>query len=154
MLNFLKRNFKQSPADLKETLYLTNVRSILEYGCATWDPETKTLISELERIQKRAARFVSANYDFTKSSSQMCKNLGWPLLQDRRKYLRLKLLYNIFIGATGLSEDSYMKAPSYVYSRLDHSLKVQGYQCRIMSLKTHFYPKQCMTGINCQKRLS
>lgn len=52
VLNFLKRNFKQVPADLKETLYMTNVRPILEYGCATWDPDAKTLISELKNVRQ------------------------------------------------------------------------------------------------------
>lgn len=141
VLNFLKRNFKQAPPKLKETLYLSNVRSILEYGCVAWDPDTKICTNALERVQKRAARFVSGNYDFTNRSSCIRKHLGWPLLQDRRKFLRLNLFHNIYIGSTGLNKDVYIKDPTYVSSRLDHSRKVREYRCRINTYKNSFFPK-------------
>lgn len=89
MLNFLRRNFRQAPPKVKEALYLSIVRPILEYGCSVWDPSTKANIDALERIQARAARFVTGDYDFTKRSADICKKLGWPLLTVRCKYLRL-----------------------------------------------------------------
>lgn len=38
VLNFIKRNIKTAPVSLKEALYTANVRPILEYACAIWDP--------------------------------------------------------------------------------------------------------------------
>lgn len=109
--------------------------------CSAWDSGTKTCIAELKRIQKRAARFVSSNYDFRKSSSDIRDNLGWPLLQERRKYMRLKLFHKIFIGATGLRKETYILDPTYRSARVDHSLKVRGYRCRINLYKHSFFPR-------------
>lgn len=140
-LNFLKRNFRQAPAKLKETLYMANVRPILEYACTAWDLYTKTSIDELERIQKRAARFVTGDYDFSKSSSAMCTKLGWPSLADRRKYLRLSLFYNTFNNRNGINKEQYIKEPTYVSPRTDHPLKVHEYRCRINIFKYSFFPR-------------
>lgn len=140
-LNFLKRNFSRAPTNLKETLYISNVRPILEYACAAWDLHTRHTIEQLERIQKRAARFVSGNYDFSIRSSEICRNLGWPLLEDRRKYLRLTLFFNILNGRTGIEKERYLKEPSYVSPRTDHHLKVREYRCRINLFKYSFFPR-------------
>lgn len=67
VLNFIKRNFKMAPTNIKELLYVTNVRPILEYACPAWDPYYVNLISKLERVQNRAARFVANNYKFCSS---------------------------------------------------------------------------------------
>lgn len=140
-LNFIRRNFWQAPLELKELLYLTNVRPILEYGCSAWDPYTKQNINELERVQKRAARFVSGNYDFRKSTTTIRNDLRWPPLENRRKYLRLCLLYNIFQGRTGIDKDMYIKPPTYVSHRTDHSMKIREYRCRVNIFKYTFFPK-------------
>ena len=47
---------------MKEAGYKTLVRPILEYGSSVWDPYTQGLQEELEKVQNRAARFVTRNY--------------------------------------------------------------------------------------------
>jgi len=37
-LGFLRRNLRRCPAELKETAYITLVRSTLEYAASIWDP--------------------------------------------------------------------------------------------------------------------
>ena len=44
---------------MKEAAYKGMVRSVLVYGSSVWDPHTKTLQDELEKVQNYAARFVS-----------------------------------------------------------------------------------------------
>ena len=44
------------------------VRPVLEYGSSDWDPHTKCLQEELEKVQNRAARFVTRNYTFEEGS--------------------------------------------------------------------------------------
>ena len=45
-------------------VYKGLVRPILEYASTVWDPSGKTLQDELEKVQNRAARFVTGNYNF------------------------------------------------------------------------------------------
>lgn len=140
-LNFLRRNFKDAPVKLKETLYISSVRPILEYACAAWDPHTKLNVEELERVQKRAARFVSGDYNFQKRSSGLRDKLGWPLLENRRKYLRLSFFYNVLNNNTGIQKEKYIKEPSYISARTDHPLKAREYSCRINAFKYSFFPR-------------
>lgn len=102
---------------------MANVRPIFEYDCTAFDPYTKKGIDELERILKRPAGFVSGDYDFTISWSAICNKLGWLSLADRRKYLRVSLLYNIFNPRQGTDKHQYIKEPSCLAPRTDHPMK-------------------------------
>ena len=42
--------------------YKTFVRPVLEYGYCVWVPHQETHILDIEKIQKRAARFVTGNH--------------------------------------------------------------------------------------------
>ena len=44
---------------MKEAAYNVMVRPFLEYGSSVWDPQYDSLNDELEKVQKRAARFVT-----------------------------------------------------------------------------------------------
>ena len=46
---------------MKEAAYTGMVRAILEYGSSVWDTYTYKLQEELEKVQNRAARFVTRN---------------------------------------------------------------------------------------------
>lgn len=75
MLNFLRRNFRTAPPVLKQVLYASNVRPILEYACAAWDPATKLNIDALEHIQKRAAKFVTVITTSPEGQAQLSVHL-------------------------------------------------------------------------------
>ena len=71
---------------MKEAVYKTLVRPILEYGSTVWDPHCKGLNDELENVQKRAARFVTRNYSYeTGSMTGILEELKWETLRKRRK---------------------------------------------------------------------
>ena len=53
----------------KQLNYKGLVRPVLEYGSSLWDPHTKCLQEELEKVQNRAARFVTRNYTFEEGSN-------------------------------------------------------------------------------------
>jgi len=42
--------------------YLGLVRPLLEYASQAWDPYTDNLSNEIEKTQRRAARFVTSDY--------------------------------------------------------------------------------------------
>ena len=47
---------------LKAKCFNILVRTILEYRCSAWDPNQASQIATIEKIHKRAARFVAGNY--------------------------------------------------------------------------------------------
>ena len=52
---------------MKEAAYKGMVHPILEYGSSVWDLHTGKLQEELEKVQNRAARFVTKNYVIQRS---------------------------------------------------------------------------------------
>ena len=61
-LAFLKRNLSRAPEFVKKKCYTTLDRPKLEYASAIWDPHCNKYIELIEKVQKRAARFVTNNY--------------------------------------------------------------------------------------------
>ena len=53
---------------MKEAAYKGMVRPILEYESSVLDPYTNKLHDELEKVQNRAARFVTRNYVYETGS--------------------------------------------------------------------------------------
>ena len=107
-LAFLRRNVTSCPPDVKAQCYKSLVRPILEYASPVWDPYTGTSISQLEAVQRRAARFVMGDYRTTSSTSQMIATLGWPTLQQRRTDARLVLMYRIVHHLIDIPADLYL----------------------------------------------
>ena len=103
-LGFLRRNLKSCPEKLKETAYISLVRSTLEYGATIWDPHLSKDISVLEKVQRKAARFIKKDYRSTSSVTDMLQELGLKSLEDRRRDLRLALLFKVTHG--------YVKVPA------------------------------------------
>ena len=67
-LGFLRRNLYSCPQEVKEAAYKGLVRPVLDYGSSVWDPPGVVLQEELESVQKRAARFVTGNYNYETGS--------------------------------------------------------------------------------------
>ena len=67
-LGFLRRTLFSCPQNVKEAAYKGMVRPILAYGSSVWDPHTDKLQEELEKVQNRAARFVTRNYVYETGS--------------------------------------------------------------------------------------
>ena len=95
-LGFLRRNLYSCPQEVKEAAYKGLVRPVIDYGSSVWDPPGVVLQQELESVQKRAARFVTGNYNYeTGSMTGILGQLKWESLKKRRKDNRLILLYKV-----------------------------------------------------------
>ena len=94
-LGFLRRNLKRCPQELKSLAYNTLVRSTLEYSSPIWDPHLKKDVAQLEKIQRRAARFVKNDYKWESSVTTMLEQLKWQSLEQRRTDSRLTLMFKI-----------------------------------------------------------
>lgn len=125
VLNFIKRNFKHAPIDVKRTLYLSNVRPILEYASVVWDPHTQILVNSLERIQKRAARFITGIYSFQSSVTEIKRHICLEDLSLRRVVSRLSFLRDAVFNRTPLNKKTYLQSPTYISGRRDHLLKIK-----------------------------
>ena len=94
VLAFLQRNLKDCPPHVKDKCYKALVRPVLEYGSAVWDPHFKTDILKLEKIQKRAGRFVSGNYSLQNGPTKInMEKLKWKPLEERRAHSKLVLFF-------------------------------------------------------------
>ena len=82
------------------------MRPVLGYGSSVWDPPVVVLLEELESLQKRAARFVTGNYNYeTGSLTDILGQLKWESLKKRRKDNRLILLYKGLKGKASVPID-------------------------------------------------
>ena len=138
MLRFIKRTFKGCPQSVKESVYVSLVRPLLEYSSCAWDPCAEGLKHQLEMVQRRAARFVLNNYTRDSSVSEMLSEIGWNLLETRRKIARLCLMFNIYHGYGNLG--NHIEKPHYV-SRNDHQKKIRRIQSQLLSYHNSFFPK-------------
>ena len=84
-LGFLRRNLKYCPKDCKKTACISLVRSTMENRAMVWDPYTTVDTNKLERIQRRAARFITGDYKSREEGSvaKMLAELELESLQSR-----------------------------------------------------------------------
>ena len=94
-LGFIKRNLKGSPQDLKRLAYISLVRSGMEYASVIWDPHQRKDMEHLERIQRRAARWITGTHERTASVSALLLELKLEPLHERRRINRLAFVYKI-----------------------------------------------------------
>ena len=86
-LGFLRRYLSSYPQDVKGMAYKGLVRPILEYVTLFG---THIVVQEyLEKVQNRAARFVTGNYNFeTGSMTSILEQLGWCLFTRDAKIVK------------------------------------------------------------------
>jgi hypothetical protein len=96
-VGFLRRNLRYCPQECRRLAYIALVRSKLEYGATVWDPYQKRNTEKLERVQRQAARFITKDYKSRSPGcvTRMLQDLNLLPLEERRRQLRLSLLYKI-----------------------------------------------------------
>ena len=108
------------PQEVKEAAYKGLVRPVLDYGSSVWDPPGVVLQEGLESVQKRAARFVTGNYNY---ETGILVELKWESLKKRRKDNRLILLYKGLKGKANVPTDNLI--PKIRRCRNQHSMAFQ-----------------------------
>ena len=121
---FLRRNLSSCPQDVKETAYNGLVQPVLEYASPVWDPHGIVVQEELEKVQNRAARFVTGNFNFeTGSMTNILEQLGWESFHKGRKGSKLILLFKGLKGRASIPCDDLQ--PPNRRSRNQHSMAFQ-----------------------------
>lgn len=98
LLDLCRRNLHMCTRDIKESAYKSIVRPHLDYASAAWSPHTSKNINKIEAVQRRAARFVLSDYDYSPTSNLSHKirtQLKWLPLQHRRFKSDVLLFFKI-----------------------------------------------------------
>jgi len=132
ILNFIMRNFSPASKTVKEKLYSTLVRPHLEYGSIAWNPHIKKNIESLEKVQRRAARFVSGDFSRYSSVTEMLQKLGWTSLADRREGNQLTYLFKIIHGIVHIK-------PEVLKPKIDRPRRGNNKQYQIISATSNVY---------------
>ena len=138
-LGYIRRNIKTKNQKVRETAYNTLVRPQLEYSAPVWDPSSKDKRLQLEKIQRRAARWTTSNYGTRSSVTAMLNQLGWRTLEQRRADARLCLFYKIVYGLVAVPLPNYIQ-PTHRISRYCHSMTYRQIQTSTNYYKYSFFP--------------
>lgn len=66
------------------------MKKLIKKNLELWDPVRKLNISQLDAVQRRAARFVTNCYDkYNTSVTALIQHLDWDSLETRRSSNRL-----------------------------------------------------------------
>ena len=141
-LGFLRRNLHKCSPDIKHVAYNTLVRPTLEYCTAVWDPYTDANKDMLERINTRAARFITHNYTNTPGiTSHIKKQINMDSLEKRRKAHRLIIMYKITNNLIDINKQEYLQAAHTRPLRGSHNKKYQILQTGTKSYRHSFFPR-------------
>jgi hypothetical protein len=126
-----------------ETIYISYIRPILEYGSNIWDNCTKGQSDQIESIQKRAARIVTGALVRT-STDRLYSELAWHSLKERRRINRLCVMHKILLDDR---TPNYLKEtlPGFVRERSVYPLRNRSHLSQVSSrielYHSSFFPR-------------
>ena len=133
-LGFLRRNLRKTPKNIKEQAYRTYVRPTLEYSSSLWDPHIKDQASQIEMVQRRAARFLCL------TTTQGTVYLGCSMTSNGKLSVNAVLTTRLSCSTASfmvLLPFHQTHHTVYLFSTSDstrgHSLRFRQQHCRIQS---------------------
>ena len=143
LLGFLRRNLRKCPQSLRSKAYLSIVRPVVEYSSTVWSPHQIGLKTEIEMVQRKAARMVlnqPHRRDQRDSVSDMISSLGWESLESRRIKADLTMLYKTTNNLIKIPQQ-YHPIPTTRSTRSNHEHKLQHIQAATNTYKFSLYPR-------------
>ena len=137
---------------VREAAYTTLVRPQLEYAAAIWYPNHDDKIKQIEKVQRRAARWTTCNLGRTASVTDIIETLGWRTLEQRRADARLCLFFKIINNMVAVPLPDYVQQnPAY----LDAVILGHFANCKRQrtTISTLFSRLQLFSGMRSQKKL-
>ena len=102
-------------------LYLTTIQPCIDYGISVWGNTNNKNKTVIHRLQKRAARIVTNNFDYNAIHGEdIIKQLSWKLFDKRRDYAIACLMFKCFHGT----------APSRLCNEIEMVFDRHGYSTR------------------------
>lgn len=140
-LGYLRRSLGRSSVSAKLTAFKTYVRPILEYAGVVWDPHTEVNKNKLEKIQRRAVRFIYSSYSWSVSPSQLLQNANLESLENRRRRDRLKFLYLIINDQLKINKNKYISFFQPRLTRRSHQLSIREFSAKNNVFHHSFFPR-------------
>ena len=106
-----------------------------------WDPHTKQKIFQLEKVQPKAVKWTTSNYDYRSSVTAMLQSIGWRILEQRRADTRLCLFYKIVYEIVAVLP-VYIQQPNRLSWHCQRFLQV-------LILSTGYCPMECFVPACC-----
>ena len=131
------------------TIYKSFVRPHLDYGDIIYDnPENKTLINKLEKVQYQACLAVTGAFQGI-SRESLYRELGLECLQTRRWYRKIILFYKILNGLAPkyLFDISPVSKNRHYSTRNQSNLELSQFFSRTKSFSNSFFP-YCIKELN------
>ena len=139
LLGFLRRNLQIKNEHTKSMAYKSLVRSNLEYCSTIWSPHTKKQKSEIEKVQRRAARYTTGKFHNNSSVTSMLDHLEWNSLETRRKIAKVTMLCKITNNLVAINSDFYISSQTSL-TRHSHSLRYKPFSTSTDYFKFSFFP--------------
>ena len=95
---------------------------------------------KIEKVQRRAARYITNRKRYTSSVGDMLQHLKWHSLEDRHRDARLVMMFKISHDKVAVSKSDRL-SPSLRHSRNMHSQSYQVPLCRRQQRKASFSPR-------------
>ena len=110
---------------MKQKLYRSLVRSLLEYASPVWSPYLVKDKRAIESIQRRASRIALGQKRREMSYEERCELLGWSTLERRREYFSLVECYKTVFALYGLECRYYFEFCNNNNTRSNNSFKIR-----------------------------
>jgi hypothetical protein len=104
-VGLIRRNFSTLSPQIFLPLYKTLCRPLLEYASCIWNPTSVSDINEIEKVQRRATKFVVGNFDLP--YSDRLKRLNLDSLKFRRRRYDIIQVFRIVNGFDNLKVDDF-----------------------------------------------
>ena len=124
-----------SPDSVKRQLYLSHVRSVLEYCSPVWSPYLVTEIASLEKVQRRATKFILNDFSDI-SYRDRCIKLSLLPLSFRREIHDLCFLFNCIHGKVNCNFSNFI---NLVDTSTDRRSAQKGILLKIPRVKTSIF---------------
>ena len=103
------------------------------------DPHTDINIAKLEGVQRRAARFVTNDYNYTSSVTAMMRAFEWESLQERRQQAKVVMMYRIVNSLVDIPPQDHLHQQGTAVTRGHQSRFMVPYS-RTDTHRTAFFP--------------
>ena len=119
-IELLRRLKYKLPIDQLKTVYQSIVQPHIDYAITVWGYAANVHVQKIQRLQNRAARILTSNYDCFTSVSSLLEQLGLQSILERRDYFNALIVYK---GLNGL-------APNYITTKFTRIIDCHGISTR------------------------